>query len=205
MQSARPFIWVYDRQMVPESVFKAHAPAASHGLRSDPLVGPGLLPRCSSPVPRPEHGVEQSRGGGPPGCQAAAPSPGSSNTGLSKQPSLPTLPAAPAGAVLEPGAVLGTAGRKLMAPAKSPMARAKETGPSGAVPSPVPRAGPQQRHRRWLSRPKAKEMSGAAPPEASRCSNVGEAANSVPEPPGPAGLSPLLGALGGGDGGDRGG
>lgn len=39
-------------------------------------------------------------------------------------------------------------------------------------------------------------MSGAAPQEASRCRDAGEAAKSVPEPPGPAGLSPLLGALG---------
>lgn len=39
-------------------------------------------------------------------------------------------------------------------------------------------------------------MSGAAPQEALRCCDVGEAAKSVPEPPGPAGLSPLLGALG---------
>lgn len=75
--------------------------------------------------PRSSPRARQGRGGGPPGCQAAAPSPGSSNTDLSKQPSLKTLTAAPPGAVLEPGPVLGTAGRMLMAPARSLMARGR--------------------------------------------------------------------------------
>ncbi|KAI6073456.1 hypothetical protein LUU34_01316700 [Aix galericulata] len=86
--------------------------------------------------PRSSPRARQGRGGGPPGCQAAAPSPSSSNTGLSKQPSLKTLTAAPPGAVLEPGPVLGTA------PARSLMARAEETGPSGVVPSPGPQSWP---------------------------------------------------------------
>lgn len=53
VQSARHFIGFYDRQMVPESVFKAHT---LHGLRTAPWVLPGL-------------GVEQ--GTGPAGLSPA--------------------------------------------------------------------------------------------------------------------------------------
>lgn len=107
-QSASRFIWVYDRQMVPKSVFKARAPP--HGLprAQDRAVGAAWAPgRRAAPAAAPapgglsaEQGVPgQSRGWGPPGCQAAAPSSVSSNTGLSKQPSLSALTAAPAHAV----------------------------------------------------------------------------------------------------------
>lgn len=59
------FYWVDDRQMVPESVFKAHTP---HGLGTDPRVLPGLLAKEQHQWPQPRVSWGRSRGRGWPGC-----------------------------------------------------------------------------------------------------------------------------------------